>query len=65
MRMGFWRALTDRLVAVIDRIDERIDKPAKTRGTFTSGSEQMIDSEMPAEHGRSVSNRRSGFGRGI
>ncbi|MGH2988298.1 MAG: hypothetical protein ACRDMA_00320 [Solirubrobacterales bacterium] len=48
-----------------ERFEQRIDKPATSRGTFTQGSEQMIDNEMGKEMGRSTSNRRSGFGRGI
>jgi len=50
---------------LVDRIDARVDKPAKARRTFTRGSEQMIDNEIAEEVGRSVSNKRSGFGRGI
>jgi hypothetical protein len=57
--------LKERFGALVDRVDARIDKPAKSRGTFTSGSEQMIDDEMASEKGRSASNKRSGFGRGI
>lgn len=59
------KAIKDRLARLVDRIDARIDKPAKQRGTFTQGSEQMIDSEMPGEMGRAVANRRSGLGRGL
>jgi hypothetical protein len=55
--------LSKRIGNLVERIDARIDKPAKARGTFTKGSEQMIDSDMPEEIGRSTSNRRSGFGR--
>jgi hypothetical protein len=61
--MGYVRNLSSRIARIVDRIDERIDKPAKAHGTFTQGSEQMIDSDMPKEMGRSTSNRRSGFGR--
>lgn len=61
--MSRLKDLASRIGNLVDRIDERIDKPAKDRGTFTQGSEQMIDSEMPEEIGRSTSNRRSGFGR--
>jgi hypothetical protein len=63
--MGWLRNLANRIGMLVDRIDERIDKPAKSRGTFTSGSEQMIDSDMSSEMGRSTSNRRSGYGRGL
>lgn len=64
MPMSRFPGLRRRLAALVDRIDARIDKPAKQRGTFTSGSEQMIDSDMAREMGRATSNRRSGFGRG-
>jgi hypothetical protein len=63
--MGRLKNLAKRFGRLVDRIDARIDKPAKSRGTFTSGSEQMIDSDMPSEWGRSTSNRRSGYGRGL
>jgi hypothetical protein len=59
--MGRIRDLGSWLGRLVEKIDARVDKPAKDRGTFTSGSEQMIDSDMPAEMGRSTSNRRSGF----
>jgi hypothetical protein len=55
----------ERLGAFVDRVDARIDKPAKSRGTWTSGSEQMIDDDMAKEKGRAISNRRSGYGRGL
>jgi hypothetical protein len=61
--VGRLKNLSTRIGNLIDRIDARIDKPAKARGTFTHGSEQMIDRDMPEEVGRSTSNRRSGFGR--
>ena len=57
--------LKERYFAFVDRVDARIDKPAKERGTFTSGSEQMIDDELGGESGRAAANRRSGYGRGI
>ena len=63
--MGRLRNVAKRLAELADRIDKRIDKPAKSRGTFTSGSEQMIDSDVPSAWGRSTSNRRSGYGRGL
>jgi hypothetical protein len=63
--MGRWETFKDRLARLVDRIDERIDKPAKDRGTFTQGSEQMIDDDMAREKGRAVANKRSGYGRGI
>jgi len=56
-------SLKKRISALVERVDSRIDKPAKSRGTFTSGSEQMIDDDMAREKGRSTSNKRSGFGR--
>lgn len=61
--MGVMRRILDRIGAVLDRVDERIDKPAKDHGTFLQGSETMIDGETPRESGRSVTNKRSGFGR--
>jgi hypothetical protein len=63
--MGRLRNVAKRLGELVDRIDKRIDKPAKARGTFTSGSEQMIESDVPSAWGRSTSNRRSGYGRGL
>jgi len=63
--MSWFAKFKRRLAEFVDSVDARIDKPAKKRGTFTSGSEQMIDSDMPGEMGRSTSNRRSGFGRGV
>jgi hypothetical protein len=63
--MGLLRDLANRLGKLVDKIDGRINKPAKSRGTFTSGSEQMIDSDLSSEMGRSTSNRRSGYGRGL
>jgi hypothetical protein len=63
--MGRLKNLASWIGRLVDRIDERLDKPAKSRGTFTSGSEQMIDSDLPSEMGRSTSNRRSGYGRGL
>lgn len=63
--MGRWVTFKQRLGEIVDRIDARIDKPAKDRGIFTQGSEQMIDDEMAREKGRAVSNKHSGFGRGI
>jgi hypothetical protein len=63
--VGRLKHLGSRVASLVDRIDGRIDKPAKTRGTFTQGSEQMIDSDMPEEIGRSTANRRSGFGRAL
>jgi hypothetical protein len=63
-RLVSWLAnLKQRIAGLVDRVDARIDKPAKSRGTFTSGSEQMIDDDIANEKGRSTSNRRSGFGR--
>jgi hypothetical protein len=62
--MGPLTSVAKRLGDLVDRIDKRIDKPAKSRGSFTSGSEQMIDSDVPSAWGRSTSNRRSGYGRG-
>lgn len=62
--MGFMRGFRTRIGNVIDKIDERVDKPAKARGSYTQGSEQMIDNPMGKEMGRSTSNKRSGFGRG-
>lgn len=61
--MGFLRRLKSKITSFIDRVDARIDKPAKSRGSYTQGSEQLIDNEMPAPIGRATSNRRSGFGR--
>jgi hypothetical protein len=61
--MGRLKRVAKRLARLVDRIDKRIDKPARTRGTFTSGSEQMIDGDVPSAWGRSTSNRRSGYGR--
>lgn len=49
----------------LDRIDERIDKPAKAHGTYLQGSETMIDDEMAAAKGEAVGNKRAGYGRGI
>jgi hypothetical protein len=49
----------------VDRIDQRIDKPAKSHGTYLRGSESMIDSDLPEEAARSTRNKRSGFGREI
>lgn len=47
-----------------DRIDERIDKPAKSHGTFLQGSEVMVDNkDTPKESGQAVQNKHSGFGR--
>ena len=63
--MGILGNFGKRIGALLDRIDARIDKPAKDRGTYTSGSEQMIADEMSAEKGRAVQNKHSGFGRGI
>ena len=63
--MSRMRGFANRVAAVVDRIDRRVDKPAKDRGVHTQGSEQMIDSDMAREAGRSTSNRRSGFGRGL
>jgi hypothetical protein len=63
--MALLRSVFGRIGRVLDRIDERIDKPAKSGGTFSQGSEQMIDDELASEKGRAVSNKRSGFGRGI
>jgi hypothetical protein len=49
----------------LDKIDERIDKPAKGHGTFLQGSEVMVDNEdTPKESGQAVQNKHSGFGRG-
>ncbi len=63
--MAWLRTVWNRVVILAERFEQRIDKPATSRGTFTQGSEQMIDNEMGKEMGRSTSNRRSGFGRGI
>jgi hypothetical protein len=63
--MGRLKSLAKRIGQLVDRIDARIDKPAKSRGTFTSGSEQMIDSDTPSAWGRSTSNRRSGYSRDL
>lgn len=63
--MSRFRNVAKRVGHMIDKIDQRIDKPAKESGTFSQGSEQMIDSEMPSEMGRATSNKRSGFGRGL
>jgi hypothetical protein len=63
--MSWLKNIARRLGALVDRIDRRIDKPAKSRGTFTSGSEQMIDSDVPSAWGQSTSNRRSGYGREV
>ena len=63
--MSFLARLGTRLGKFVDRVDAKIDKPAKAHGTWTQGSEQMIDSEMPEEMGRATSNRRSGYGRGL
>lgn len=50
----------------LDKIDDRIDKPAKGHGTFLQGSEAMIDNEDTAkESGEAVQNKHSGFGRGV
>lgn len=59
--MGRLKRVAKRLAGLVDRID----KPARTRGTFTSGSEQMIDSDVPSAWGQSTSNRRSGYGREV
>jgi len=50
--MSWFAKFKRRLAEFVDRVDARIDKPAKERGTFTSGSEQMVDSDMPGEMGR-------------
>jgi len=63
--VSHFRPLGDHLVRLLDRIDQRIDKPAKERGVDTQGSERMIDSDIPREMGRSTSNRRSGYGRDL
>jgi hypothetical protein len=63
--MGRLKSVAKRLADLVDRLDKRIDRPAKSRGTFTSGSEQMIDSDVQSAWGRSTSNRRSGYGRGL
>lgn len=63
--MGVLRSLRTRLGEAVDRIDRRIDRPAKDRGTYTQGSEQMVDSATAREIGRATSNKRSGFGRGL
>lgn len=63
--MRLIRSLGARLGHVVDRIDRRIDGPAKDRGIYTQGSEQMVDSDMAKEVGRATSNKRSGFGRSI
>jgi hypothetical protein len=59
------RNLMKSIGRMLDRMDKRIDKPANAHGTFLQGSEQMIDSDTPEESGRAVSNKHSGFGRGI
>lgn len=63
--MSWLDSLKERLARFVDRVDERIDKPAKERGTFTSGSEQMVDDGMARAEGEAVTNRRSGYGRGM
>ena len=63
--MGFLRSLGRRIGTFLDRFDERVDKPAKDRGTYPSGSEQLVDSEMAEEKGRATSDRRSGYGGGL
>jgi hypothetical protein len=62
--MGRLRDVASWIGRLVDRIDERLDKPAKSRGTYTSGSEQMIDGDpVGSEMGKTTSNRRSGYGR--
>jgi hypothetical protein len=63
--VGALRSIGKRIGALLDGVDKRIDKPAKDRGIYTSGSEQMVDSDMAREAGRAVQNKRSGFGRRI
>jgi hypothetical protein len=63
--MGWLRAIWNKVVVVAEKFEQRRDRRAKDRGTFTQGSEQMVDSDMAREMGRSTSNRRSGFGRGV
>jgi hypothetical protein len=63
--VSWFASFKKRLAAFVDRVDARIDKPAKSRGTWTSGSEQMIDDDMAKEKGRAITNRRSGYGRGL
>ncbi len=63
--MGIVSSIGKRIGALLDRIDARIDKPAKERGTYTSGSERMIDSDMSRDEGHAVQNKHSGFGRGL
>lgn len=48
----------------LDRIDERIDKPAQDHGTYLQGSEAMVDNEdTPKATGEAIRNKHSGFGR--
>ena len=63
--MNAMRRLITWIGARLDRIDKRIDKPAKAHGTFLQGSEAMIDDEMAGAKGEAVGNKRAGYGRGI
>jgi len=63
--VGILGSTGKRIGALLDRIDARIDKPAKERGTYTSGSERMIDGDTAREEGRAVQSKHSGFGRKI
>jgi hypothetical protein len=63
--VGRLRELGRRIGRAIDRIDSKVDKPARQHGTFTQGSEQIVDAEMPEEMGKATSNRRAGYGRNI
>lgn len=63
--MNLLRSISAWTARVLDRVEARIDKPAKDVGTYLQGSEQMIDSDMAREMGRATSNKRSGFGRGV
>ena len=59
------RTISARIARALDRVEARIDRPAKDVGTYLQGSEQMIDSDMAREMGRATSNKRSGFGREV
>jgi hypothetical protein len=62
MSVSWLANLKQRYFKFVDWVDARIDKPAKDRGTFTSGSEQMIDDPMAKEKG--VPSRIGGQGSG-
>jgi len=55
------QTLRARISDWLDRVDSKIDKPTRERGTFTSGSETIIN-DGDAEAGRAATRKRS-FGR--